>query len=68
MLYFDEEGNANINQMWINVRCFNLSMISPVQWLCIATGVILILVIILLIKHGNEWFRPKAPRGYHRVN
>lgn len=68
MLYFDEEGNANINQMWINVRCFNLSMISPVQWLCIATGVILILVIILLIKYGDEWFQPKAPRGYHRVN
>ena len=20
ILYFDEEGNANINQMWINVR------------------------------------------------
>lgn len=68
MLYFDEEGNANINQMWINVRCFNLSMISPVQWVCIAVGIILVLVIILLIKHGNEWFRPKAPRGYHRVN
>ena len=68
MLYFDEEGNANINQMWINVRCFNLSMISPVQWLCIAMGVILILVIILLIKYGDEWFRPKVPRGYHRVN
>ena len=42
MLYFDEEGNANINQMWINVRCFNLSMISNVQWLIIA-----------IVVHGN---------------
>ncbi len=27
MIYFDDETNATINQMWIHVRCFNISQI-----------------------------------------
>ena len=65
MLYFDEEGNANINQMWINVRCFNLSMISNVQWLIIAVVVAVILIIVL--RHRDEIFRKKPPKGYTRI-
>ena len=38
MMYFDDEGNANINQMWINIRCFNISMLSlyavAAHWNC----------------------------------
>lgn len=68
MMYFDEEGNANINQMWINVRCFNLSMISPLQWTLIAAAVIAVILVAVLVRHGDEWFRPKAPKGYHEVH
>ncbi len=31
MCYFDDEANARINHMWINVRCFNLERI-PMFW------------------------------------
>lgn len=67
MLYFDEEGNANINQMWINIRCFNLSMLSGTQWAVIGIVVIMIVVVILLVKFSDQIFRRRAPRGYTRV-
>ena len=47
MKYFDEEGNANINQMWINVRCFNLSMLSAGQWAAIGIGIVLVAAALL---------------------
>ena len=47
MQYFDPEANAEINQMWINVRCFNIKEMSPVAWaafvLCMAFGVWLLI-------------------------
>lgn len=49
MKYFDEEGNARINQMWINVRCFNLSMVKAGQWAGIAVGVLIFAAGILLL-------------------
>ena len=67
MLYFDEEGNANINQMWINVRCFNLSMISNVQWLIIAVVVVVAVILIIVLRHRDEIFRKKPPKGYTRI-
>lgn len=67
MLYFDEEGNANINQMWINVRCFNLSMISNVQWLIIAIVVVVAVILVIVLRHRDEIFRKKPPKGYIRI-
>ena len=67
MLYFDEEGNANINQMWINVRCFNLSMISNVQWLIIAIVVVAAVILVIVLRHRDEIFRKKPPKGYTRI-
>lgn len=67
MLYFDEEGNANINQMWINVRCFNLSMISNVQWLIIAIVVVVAVILVIVLRHRDEIFRKKPPKGYTRI-
>ena len=67
MLYFDEEGNANINQMWINVRCFNLSMISNVQWLIIAIIVVVAVILVIVLRHRDEIFRKKPPKGYTRI-
>ena len=29
MAYFDTEGNERINQMWLNVRCFDLYEYLP---------------------------------------
>ena len=68
MMYFDDEGNKNINQMWINVRCFNLSMLSTAQWAVIGLIVIAVLLLFLGVKYGDDVFRRKAPRGYERTD
>ena len=65
MMYFDDEGNKNINQMWINVRCFNLSMLSMAQWITIAVIVLAAALLVLLVKFGDDIFRRKPPKGYN---
>ena len=42
MGYFDKEANEDINQMWINIRCFNLSQITAAQWR--NAGIVIIVV------------------------
>ena len=69
MMYFDEEGNANINQMWINVRCFNLDMLSSTQWLIIGIVVAAAVILFLLWKFQDDLFRrSRPPKGYTKVN
>lgn len=65
MMYFDDEGNKNINQMWINVRCFNLSMLSTAQWITIAVIVLAAVLLVLFVKFGDDIFRRKPPKGYN---
>ena len=33
MGYLPDDVNAQLNQMWINVRCFNFSQVSGTVWL-----------------------------------
>ncbi len=66
MMYFDDEGNKNINQMWINVRCFNLSMLSTTQWAVIGLIVLAAVLLVPGVKYGDDMFRKKAPKGYER--
>ena len=66
MMYFDDEGNKNINQMWINVRCFNLSMLSTTQWMVIVLIVLAALLLFLGVKYGDDVFRRQAPKGYEK--
>lgn len=42
MEYFDDEAGKRINQMWINVRCFNIKDVSAATW------VIVIFIIVLV--------------------
>lgn len=35
MGYYDERASKDINQMWINVRCFNLNQIPVAVWWCL---------------------------------
>ncbi len=48
MQYFDKEENAKINQMWINVRCYNIHNI-PV-WVWIAAVLIVILILTMYVR------------------
>ena len=36
MIYFDDAQNAAINQMWVNVRCFNIRDVPFWAWILIA--------------------------------
>ena len=47
MQYFDKEENSKINQMWINVRCYNIAN-TPV-WVWVLTAILIILGVALLI-------------------
>ncbi len=41
MSYFDDESNAAINQMWINVRCYNIGDVPIAVWiLCAAVAIL----------------------------
>ena len=45
MVYFNEEQNAVINQMWINVRCFDIRESSPVGWIFLIAAVAAIIAL-----------------------
>lgn len=67
MLNFDDESSKNINQMWINVRCFNLSQIAAKTWVvaaCVIASVGLLLTVFLL---RDKIFVKKMKSGYRRV-
>lgn len=43
MQYFDQEANRRINQMWVNVRCFNLTDLTTGEWAGIAAAAVVLL-------------------------
>ena len=67
MMDFDEESTKNLNQMWINVRCFNLSDISLQTWIIviIATMVVAIFIVGYVMRH--KIFVKKMKKGFRRV-
>ena len=48
MWYFDDDAQKRINQMWINVRCYDLR--KAVLPLIIIAGIVLILIGVVVIK------------------
>ena len=59
MNYFDDEASVNINQMWINVRCFDLEQIpKPVLFLI---GAVLVFAIfyVVFIRFLMKRYRKK---------
>ena len=47
MVYFNEEQNALINQMWINVRCFSIEEVPVWGWILAACAVVGIVVALM---------------------
>ena len=47
MGFYDATESQNINQMWINVRCFNLLDVPTPLWATL--GILLVFLIILLL-------------------
>lgn len=65
MMYFDDETNAKINQMWINVRCFNVSQISDRTWLVMGCVVALIVMSVVVYILRHKIFRKRMKKGYY---
>lgn len=53
MIYFDKEQNEAINQMWINVRCYNAHDIPIWAW-GIAAAAVLMIVYAAVHKYMNK--------------
>lgn len=59
MQYFDQENNQKINQMWVNVRCFNLASLIWQDWTKIGAGVVIVLAAVVVFKKRDDLFRKK---------
>lgn len=64
MQYFNDEANKEINQMWINIRCFNFSQITAKQWRNAGIIIALTAAAITLMAFGKKIFSKSAPKGY----
>jgi spermidine/putrescine transport system substrate-binding protein len=53
MQYFDDTASKEINQMWINVRCFNVKDVRVSTWLIVAGILIFVIGVIQKIRSGR---------------
>ncbi len=58
MRYFDEDANKAINQMWINVRCFDIADVPMGVWVA--------LLVVLLVFIGLRYWKSSA-KTLHRL-
>ena len=54
MQYFDQENNERINQMWVNVRCFDLASLDWQDWMKIAAAVIVLAAAAAIYKNRDK--------------
>lgn len=50
MQYFDEQASKDANQMWINVRCFNIKDVKLSTWLLIAAALCGVIAVVARVK------------------
>lgn len=55
MGYFDEEETKNINQMWINIRCFHVSDVPAGVWALVAALAVLLVTAYVHHRRGQMW-------------
>lgn len=54
MRYFDDEANAAINRMWINVRCYNINNVPVWIWILVAAALAGIAGIVIKKKQDEK--------------
>lgn len=67
MGYLPDDVNAQLNQMWINVRCFNFDQVSKAVWLRTLAVICLVLILIVIWINRYRIFRKPIKTGYYRV-
>lgn len=55
MGYFDETETKNINQMWINIRCFHIADVPAGVWVFVAAVVLVILAAYVHHCRNQMW-------------
>lgn len=68
MGYLPDDVNAQLNQMWINVRCFNFSQVSGTVWLRALAIICFISILIVIWVNRYRIFRKPIKPGYYRVD
>lgn len=55
MGYFDEEETKNINQMWINIRCFHVADVPAGVWVFVAVMIVCLAGAYVHHRRGQMW-------------
>jgi len=66
MGYYPDDVNEKLNQMWINVRCFNFDQVPWSAWLKALVGIGLALLLVLVFIYRYKIFRKAIKSGYFR--
>lgn len=61
MQYFDEDASKNINQMWINVRCYNIKDVPVEIWAF--TGAVILLILFLAVRVYNSHYHENRKKN-----
>ncbi|MDY4742609.1 MAG: extracellular solute-binding protein [Lachnospira sp.] len=56
MQYFDAEETTRINQMWINVRCYNINNVPVSVWCIAGAAVVCLIALVIKLKIGKKYF------------
>ena len=54
MIYFDSEHNDAINQMWINIRCFNIGDVPAAVWVLLILAAVGTAAVCFMVKKRRE--------------
>ena len=56
MIYFDAATSEVINQMWINVRCYNIHDVPMWAWFLVIAGIAAIVAVIVMKKREEKTY------------
>lgn len=59
MEYFDEEATKDINQMWINIRCYNIKDVPTWAWFIVAAVIGALTGVIVYHKRSKKFYLGK---------
>lgn len=67
MMFFNSDENKRMNQMWINVRCFNLNFIPSYVWYIVVAVIIIVAILIIIYTKGHTFRNKKMQKKYKKI-
>jgi spermidine/putrescine transport system substrate-binding protein len=56
MQYFDDTASKEVNQMWINVRCYNIKDVPTPVWGVLALVILVLIMGIIHVKRARKYY------------